>query len=182
MNRGRSQSRTIPQLANPNEVADRTLLPSFLYVPGEVDFPAGSLGLPWDDAPKFVIGELARKRGAENPIAAGCIREVVAVARAPSIAPQRSCRGRRRRRLSRSRRWKLRRNICNTCARRGTRGTRATASGSCSGQQDVLLTVPASFDEEARELTLRAAEQAGLERDASGRAAGGVLCVARKPG
>ena len=32
------------------------------------------------------------------------------------------------------------------------------------GQQDVLLTVPASFDEEARELTRRAAEQAGLER------------------
>ena len=58
----------IPQLANPNEVANRTLLPSFLYVPGEVDFPAGSLGLPWDDAPKFVIGELARKRGAENPM------------------------------------------------------------------------------------------------------------------
>ena len=28
-------------------------------------------------------------------------------------------------------------------------------------QQDVLLTVPASFDEEARELTRRAAEQAG---------------------
>ena len=32
------------------------------------------------------------------------------------------------------------------------------------GQQDVLLTVPASFDEEARELTRRAAEQAGLQR------------------
>ena len=31
------------------------------------------------------------------------------------------------------------------------------------GEQDVLLTVPASFDEEARELTLRAAEQAGLQ-------------------
>jgi hypothetical protein len=31
-------------------------------------------------------------------------------------------------------------------------------------EQDVLLTVPASFDEEARELTRRAAEQAGLQR------------------
>jgi len=31
-------------------------------------------------------------------------------------------------------------------------------------EQDVLLTVPASFDEEARELTRRAAEQAGFER------------------
>src|SRR5215469_154941 len=57
----------VPQLVNPNEVAERTLLPSFLYVPGELDFPAGSLELPWDSQPKFVIGELARKRGAENP-------------------------------------------------------------------------------------------------------------------
>ena len=57
----------IPQLVNPNEVAERTLLPSFLYVPGELDFPAGSLQLPWDNQPKFVIGELARKRGGENP-------------------------------------------------------------------------------------------------------------------
>jgi molecular chaperone DnaK (HSP70) len=43
-------------------------------------------------------------------------------------------------------------------------------SGQAAGQpepalaeQDVLLTVPASFDEESRELTRRAAEQAGLQ-------------------
>ena len=58
---------TIPQVVNPNEVADRTLLPSFLYIPGDMDFPKGSLSLPWDAEPKFVIGELARKRGAESP-------------------------------------------------------------------------------------------------------------------
>ena len=57
----------IPQLVNPNEVADRTLLPSFLYLPGEVDFPKGSLALPWEREPRFVVGELARKRGAESP-------------------------------------------------------------------------------------------------------------------
>ena len=51
---------TIPQLVNPNEIADRTLLPSFLYIPGDSDFPKGSLRLPWDAEPKFVIGELAR--------------------------------------------------------------------------------------------------------------------------
>ena len=59
--------RSIPQLVNPNEVAERTLLPSFLYIPGELDFPKGSLGLPWESEPKFLIGELARKRGAESP-------------------------------------------------------------------------------------------------------------------
>ena len=36
--------------------------------------------------------------------------------------------------------------------------------GHALAEQDVLLTVPASFDEEARELTRRAAEQAGLQR------------------
>ena len=50
---------TIPQVVNPNEIADRTLLPSFLYIPGDLDFPEGSLRLPWDAEPKFVIGELA---------------------------------------------------------------------------------------------------------------------------
>ncbi len=38
------------------------------------------------------------------------------------------------------------------------------AMGSPIGEQDVVLTVPASFDEEARELTVTAARQAGLDR------------------
>ena len=63
----RIEIRGIPQLVNPSEVAERTLLPSFLYIPGEFDFPKGSLALPWEPEPKFVIGELARKRGAESP-------------------------------------------------------------------------------------------------------------------
>ena len=63
----RIQVQEIPQLVNVGEPGRRTLLPSFLYVPGDVDFPAGSTSLPWDPAPAFVIGELARKRGAENP-------------------------------------------------------------------------------------------------------------------
>src|ERR1700752_4875524 len=63
----RIEVRSIPQLVNPNEVAERTLLPSFLYIPGEFDFPKGSLALPWEPEPKFVVGELARKRGAESP-------------------------------------------------------------------------------------------------------------------
>src|SRR5512146_2542699 len=57
----------IPQLINPSDVAELRLLPSFLYIPGELDFPKGSLSLPWDGDPSLVIGELARKRGAENP-------------------------------------------------------------------------------------------------------------------
>ena len=31
----------VPQLVNPGEVAEQKLLPSFLYVPSDVDFPLG---------------------------------------------------------------------------------------------------------------------------------------------
>ena len=58
----------IPQLVNVGEVSERSLLPSFLYIAGEFDFPADGLRLPWpDDAARRVVGELARKRGSENP-------------------------------------------------------------------------------------------------------------------
>src|SRR5215475_4471126 len=52
----------IPQLTNPGEVRDEDLLPSFLYLPGATDFPAGSLALPWDESRDFVVGRLAQKR------------------------------------------------------------------------------------------------------------------------
>ena len=56
----------IPQLVNPGEVRDEALLPSFLYLPGPSDFPAGTLALPWDAERGFVVGRLAQKRGVEN--------------------------------------------------------------------------------------------------------------------
>src|SRR5580700_949866 len=56
----------IPQLVNPSEVREEGLLPSFLYVPGATDFPAGATALPWDAQPDVVLGRLAQKRGAEN--------------------------------------------------------------------------------------------------------------------
>jgi len=56
----------IPQLENPGEVRESDLLPSFLYLPGSADFPAGTTALPWDEERPFVVGRLAQKRGAEN--------------------------------------------------------------------------------------------------------------------
>ncbi|MGA7235370.1 MAG: Hsp70 family protein, partial [Bryobacteraceae bacterium] len=51
----------IPQLVNPGEVRDEPLLPSFLYLPGPSDFPAGSLALSWDANPPSIVGRLAQK-------------------------------------------------------------------------------------------------------------------------
>jgi molecular chaperone DnaK (HSP70) len=152
----------VPQLVNPNEVADRTLLPSFIYVPGDLDFPAGSLALPWESDPKLVVGELARKRGAENPgrlvASAKSWLSYAAVNRtspilpwqAPEEVPKLSP-------LEASAQFlKYLRTVWDTRFANGS-------SEAALDHQDVLVTVPASFDEEARELTRRAADQAGLK-------------------
>src|SRR5262245_24730517 len=57
----------VPQLVGPGEVAERPLLPSFLYLPGENELPAGSTALPWDAGRDFIVGELARTLGAKVP-------------------------------------------------------------------------------------------------------------------
>ena len=76
-----------------------------------------------------------------------------------SIAPPRSCPGIRRRPGACSRRSKSRRASSPSSARSGT-----APKGAPLAEQDIVLTVPASFDEEARELTVMAARDAGLEQ------------------
>ena len=159
----RIEVRSIPQLVNPNEVAERSLLPSFLYIPGEFDFPKGSLGLPWDAEPKLVIGELARKRGAESPnrlvASAKSWLSYAAVNRTAPILP-----------------WQAPEEVPKLspveASSQFLQYFRAVWDSGEAGEQrklalaeqDVLLTVPASFDEDARELTRRAAEQAGYQQ------------------
>ena len=151
---------TIPQLVNANEVAERTLLPSFLYIPSDLDFPKGSLALPWESEPKFVIGELARKRGAESPnrlvASAKSWLSYAAVDRTAPILP-----------------WQAPEEVAKLSpvevSSQFLRYLRSVWDNDeaaedrqlALAEQDVLITVPASFDEEARELTRRAAEQAG---------------------
>jgi molecular chaperone DnaK (HSP70) len=155
----------IPQLVNPGDVAVRSLLPSFLYVAGEFDFPADSLLLPWpdDDAARWVVGELARKRGSENPsrlvASAKSWLSYAGTSRTSPILP-----------------WGAPDEVVKlspvaASARYLQHLRQAWDARFAAGQpglaldrQDVLLTVPASFDEEARELTLRAAADAGLAR------------------
>jgi hypothetical protein len=158
---GRIEVQGIPQLVNPNEVAELTLLPSFLYIPGELDFPKGSLTLPWEQEPAFVTGELARKRGAENPgrlvASAKSWLSYAAVNRTSPILP-----------------WQAPDEVAKLspveASSRFLQYLRTVWDSRYAkdnleevlSKQEVLLTVPASFDEEARELTRRAAEQAGL--------------------
>ncbi len=146
----------IAQLVNAGEVREEDLLPSFLYLPGPADFPEGSLALPWDSKPKAFAGYLAQKRGVENPgrlvssakswlSHSGVDRTApILPANAPEGVPKLSPVEASLRYLDHMQQaWDLKHPDAPL------------------RQQEVLVTVPASFDAVARELTLRAAQEAG---------------------
>jgi hypothetical protein len=152
------QLEAIPQLVNPGETRAEDLLPSFLYLPGASDFPAGSLALPWDGAREFVVGQLAQKRGVENAgrlvSSAKSWLSHSGVDRTSALLPFRAPEGVERvSPVEASRRYLEH-------LRRAWDSTMAEAP---FGEQQVLVTVPASFDAVARELTLEAAKQAGYQ-------------------
>src|SRR6476659_1552947 len=57
----------IPQVVQPGVVEERPLLPSFLYLPGPSEQPAGSMNLPWASGRDFCVGEFARVFGSQVP-------------------------------------------------------------------------------------------------------------------
>ena len=57
----------IPQVVQPGVVEERPLLPSFIYLPGPGEQPAGSLKLPWAPDRDFAVGEFARTFGSQVP-------------------------------------------------------------------------------------------------------------------
>ncbi len=152
------QLTAIPQLVNPGEVRDEGLLPSFLYLPGPTDFPAGTLALPWDENGASVVGRLAQKRGAENAgrlvSSAKSWLSHSGVDRTAALLPFRAPDGVSKiSPVEASRRYlEHLRNAWNY-----------KMPDAPFAEQQVLVTVPASFDAVARELTLEAAQQAGYE-------------------
>jgi molecular chaperone DnaK (HSP70) len=148
----------IPQLVNPGEVRDEDLLPSFLYVPGASDFPAGTLALPWDAASAFVVGRLAQKRGVENAgrlvSSAKSWLSHTGVDRTSALLPFRAPQGVEKiSPLEASRRY----------LQHLRHAWDAKMPDAPFATQQALVTVPASFDAVARELTEEAAKQAGFK-------------------
>lgn len=148
----------VPQLENPGEVRDEGLLPSFLYLPGATDFPAGTIALPWDEERPYVVGRLAQKRGVENAgrlvSSAKSWLSHSGVDRTSAILPFRAPEGVERvSPVEASRRY-----LEHLKQAWDTKFPDAPFTG-----QQVLVTVPASFDAVARELTLEAARQAGYQ-------------------
>lgn len=148
----------IPQLTNPGEVRPEDLLPSFLYIPGATDFPAGSLALPWDGSRDFAVGVLAQKRGGENAgrlvSSAKSWLSHSGVDRTAPLVPFRAPEG-------------VEKISPVTASRRYLDHLREAWDHQMPEapfiEQQVLVTVPASFDAVARELTLEAAQKAGYQ-------------------
>ena len=148
----------IPQLLAPGEVAAQRLLPSFTYLPAEGELAKGERALPWgEDEP--VVGEWARRHGARVPnrcvasakswICHGGVNRKAPIL--PWSAPDQDDKispfDAQVEYLSHLR------NAWN-----------AKQNGAPLEDQEVVITVPASFDEAARELVQAAARKAGLPR------------------
>jgi len=150
----------IPQLVGPGEVAPAPVLPSFLYLPGRHDLPPGSTALPWDPNRDYAVGILAREQGAT--VAGRLVTSAKSwlcharVDRTAAILPWGARRGDMTvSPVEASARYLLHlREVWDTEMARGRPEHRFD-------RQRVILAVPASFDEVARELTMTAARQAG---------------------
>src|SRR4029078_11477302 len=139
----------VPQVVNPFVVEDRALLPSFLYLPGPNEQPAGSLKLPWDPNRDFAVGEFARNVGSQVPTrlvssAKSWLCHAGVDRRAP-ILPWKA--GEHDRHVSPLEASTLYLN--NTSEARNTRMAGDKPEFRLE-HQDIILTVPASFDAAAR--------------------------------
>ncbi|MBL8626569.1 MAG: Hsp70 family protein [Myxococcales bacterium] len=161
---GPVQTLAVPQLVGPGEVAPRATLPSFLLLPTEHEVAPAAMALPWEPGARAAVGTFAQARGAELP----------------------------HRLVSSAKSWLSSGNVDRTAAilpwrgadrdlpEGGERVSPVAASArylahlrqawdaahpdAPLAEQDVLVTVPASFDAVARELTVVAAREAGLPK------------------
>jgi len=154
------RSFSIPQLVAAGEVGRTKVLPSFLYLPGKYDVNRAELALPWEPEPENVVGAFAREQGAGVPgrlVASAkswlCHSQVD---RTAPILP-----------------WAADPGVEKLSPVEATAAylahLRAAWNHSVGGDDDlflenqnVVVTVPASFDQVARDFTVEAARMAGI--------------------
>ncbi len=146
----------VPQLSAPGTVDAQPLLPSFQYLPHPDELAAGELALPWSAANQHAVGELARSRGATTPI------------RLVSSAKSWLCHAgvdRRAAILPHDAPAEVERVSPLEASTRYLEHLRSAWNQAHPeapfAEQEVTVTIPASFDPAARELTVEAARLAG---------------------
>ncbi len=153
----------VAQLVAAGESAPRAMLPSFLYLPGLHELPEGATRVPWRGDGDRIVGEFARVQGARVPghlVASakswlchpGVDREAAilpwgAPAEARKVSPVEATAD----------------YLAHVRDAWNDRFAKEDANHRLE-RQEVILTVPASFDEAARELTVAAAKAAGIDR------------------
>ena len=152
----------IDQLVAPGEVAGAPLLPSMRYHPGADELAPGELQLPWHQTDvagveRVALGRLARALGAATPgrlvASAKSWLSHMGVDRMAPILP-----------------WGADSEVAKVSPVAASASYLAHLRAAWNTRfpkqplerQQIVLTVPASFDEGARALTLEAAKQAGL--------------------
>lgn len=154
---------SIPQLNAPGEVSSQDILPSFLYLPGGHEIDPEAVRLPWSTpVAEGFVGLFAREQGARVP------------KRLVSSAKSWLCHGRVDRRAA-VLPWGVDEGlprvspVAATAAylrhiREAWNHRNGKDEALLLEDQSVVVTVPASFDEVARDLTVEAAESAGIPK------------------
>ena len=152
----------IPQVVAPGQIEARDTLPSFHYQPASGEFPDDSTRMPWSnipDAPAVVVGHFARDHGTLVPgrmiSSAKSWLCHAGVDRTADLLPWQGAEDVER--LSPV-------SVSARYLQHAREAWDAQFPEHPLSQQDFVLTLPASFDEVARELTVKAAKQAGLTR------------------
>ncbi len=147
----------VPQLVAPGEVEEKAQLPSFLYLPHPEELPPEDRVLPWREQVDHIVGTLARELGSKTPIrlvssakswlchAGVNPKEAFLPIEAPEEVPRVSPYQASLEYLQHLRDAWNHRHPDHPIE-----------------DQPLVITVPASFDPAARELTAEAAREAGL--------------------
>jgi molecular chaperone DnaK (HSP70) len=152
------ESFRVPQLVAPGEIASRDMLPSARYQPAEGELGPGETVLPWGTEGE-IVGRLALELGAKVPsrlvASAKSWLSHAGVDRTADILP-----------------WGAKGEVQKISHVEASASYLRHVAAAWNhehpehplAQQEIVLTVPASFDEGARALTLEAAKRAGLDR------------------
>jgi hypothetical protein len=149
----------IPQLTALGMVEDKQQLPSFLYQAHEAEISDGSTALPWTNNPDYLVGEVARNLGSKTPIrlvssAKSWLCHAGIDCKAPILpadAPEE---------IERVSPFQA-----TTAYLQHIRDAwQHQHPNAPLSEQDLVITVPASFDPAARELTVEAARAVGLNQ------------------
>lgn len=149
----------IAQLVGPGQIEERDTLPSFHYEPAADEFSDADLSLPWKSRTDSCVGVFARDHGVDVP------GRLIASAKSWLCHPGVD-------RTARILPWQgldeVSRlspvDVSSRILAHIVQSWNARFPQHPLAEQTVVLTIPASFEEIARSLTVRAAQSAGLPR------------------